>query len=301
MPPVILEEPTPVVPVVQPIRNPGKYEDLNHESRAITDTQEAFDGLVCDITRTFGERFQIAHRLSLGSSAEPPSYNFNAHWAGGIDPTNRRPPQMLLMTRITSEGQLIGRAHRYLTPNLQMKLTGQTTSEPHNNGANIELDYEGADWSGQFKWVSPGTYGLTYHQAVTRHLSLGCDMFYRYQQGITLGSYGARYNTDNWVASAMYNPSTWHASYTQKVSDKVGLATEWVMQQGREGQFESMWILGLETRFRMSTFRAHIDSAAKIFAHLEEAVNPQMKVMFSAELDHKKKQYKFGMGLSLQL
>jgi len=301
IPPSPQDDPPIIITEKETSRNPGKYEDLNSESRGITDTQEAFDGLVCDISRTFGERFQIAHRLALGSSAEPPTYNFNAHWAGGVDPTNRRPPKTMLVTRVSSEGQVVGRAHHYLTNNLQVKLVGQTTPEPHNNGANVELDYEGRDWSGQFKWMSPGTYGVTYHQSVTRHFSLGCDLFYRYQQGMTIGSYGGRYSTDKWVATAMMNPMTTHFTYTQKVSDKVGLATEWMMQQGREGQVEPMWVLGLEYRLRMSVFKAHIDSTAKVFAHLEELINPQMKCSLSAELDHKKKQYKFGMGISLNL
>lgn len=84
------------------------------------------------------------------------------------------------------------------------------------------------------------------------------------------------------------------------MNDKVGLSTECTFQVGQYG-FESIWTMGYEYRLRMSSFRGHIDSQQKVTGILEEGLNQFSKFMLCGELDHKKKQYRFGLGIQMQL
>eukprot|EP01114_Cavostelium_apophysatum_P000136 TRINITY_DN1013_c0_g1_i2.p1 TRINITY_DN1013_c0_g1~~TRINITY_DN1013_c0_g1_i2.p1 ORF type:complete len:224 (-),score=47.57 TRINITY_DN1013_c0_g1_i2:229-900(-) len=219
----------------------------------------------------------------------------------GYDPQTGKPPKSILNGRIDTDGHLMGRLFHWITPSLQIKLTGQTGNEPHSSGVGVDLEYEGRDWHGQLKWVAPGTYGIAYHQAVTRHLSLGVDLMYRHQNAFCMSSYGARYDTKKWVGSAVFNPHQAAIAYTQKVSEQVNLATELSVQQGQSGKLESVWSFGMDYRLRQSMFRGHIDSTGKVFGYLEEALTQNAKFLLSAELDHKKGQYKFGLGMTVAI
>jgi hypothetical protein len=111
---------------------------------------------------------------------------------------------------------------------------------------------------------------------------------------------GGRYATNKSVSTCIATLGHVGLSYTQKVNEKVGLSTELAFTAGQNG-WESVWSMGYEYRLRMGMFRGHIDSGAKVAAYLEEFLNPNTKFILSGELDHSKKQYRFGVGLSMAL
>merc|ERR1711935_140583 len=82
-------------------------------------------------------------------------------------------------------------------------------------------------------------------------------------------------------------------SYQRKVSDKVGLATE---MQYYHNQFCNFGV-GYEFRLRQATFKGLIQSDTTCSASLEERINPNMNLTLSGQLNHKKKDYKFGLAL----
>ena len=84
-------------------------------------------------------------------------------------------------------------------------------------------------------------------------------------------------------------------SYHHKVSEKVGLATE---MQYYHGQFCTFGV-GYEFRMRQATFRGLVSSDTTCSAVLEERVTPGVNLLLSSQLNHKKKEYKFGVGLNV--
>lgn len=283
----------------EPYGSPGRFDDLNREAKDITGTNECFDGLKADISKGLSERFQITHAIGLGSSAEPASYNFIGAFVGGYDAASGKPPALIMNGRVDTEGQLAGRVNYLLADKLTARLGGQVGNQPHSSQASLDLEYEGSNFHAAAKWVNPSTFGINYHQYITRRLSLGCDLFCKGDQGFSMNSYGFRYETGNSVTAGVFNGMQQAISYVQKVTKKVGLATELSFQPGQSGNIESLWTFGVEYRLRMSTFRAHIDSQGRVASLLEEAINPGAKFLLSADLDHKKAQYKFGMGMSV--
>jgi hypothetical protein len=51
----------------------------------------------------------------------------------------------------------------------------------------------------------------------------------------------------------------------------------------------------------MATFKGMLNSQGKVCGVFEETLNPFTRFQMCAELDHIKKQYKFGMGFNLGL
>ncbi len=56
---------------------------------------------------------------------------------------------------------------------------------------------------------------------------------------------------------------------------------------------------GYDYMLRQCRLRGRIDTHGKIGAYLEERVNMGVNLLLSAELDHSRKDYKFGFGLSI--
>jgi len=286
--------------------NPGKYEDLNKENKSIVGTQDIFDGFKFDLSKNMSNEFGVNHSLQLGSVFEPASYSFGTNWIS-------TPHKIMMWGRVDTEGHLVGRAfwpydtsvdknNNPNTDNYTYRFTigGQASREPHNSGGSVDLEYKGSDWHGQLKWINPGTYGLQYFQSITKHLAIGGDVFYNHKQAMSLWTVGGRYATNKSVSTCIATLGHVGLSYTQKVNEKVGLSTELAFTAGQNG-WESVWSLGYEYRLRMGMFRGHIDSGAKVAAYLEEFLNPNTKFILSGELDHSKKQYRFGVGLSMAL
>ncbi|CAA0813495.1 Mitochondrial import receptor subunit TOM40-1 [Striga hermonthica] len=84
-------------------------------------------------------------------------------------------------------------------------------------------------------------------------------------------------------------------SYVQKVSEKVSLASDFMYNAMSRDVTASF---GYDYILRQCRLRGKIDSNGVVAAFLEERFNMGLNFILSAEIDHKKKDYKFGFGLS---
>lgn len=98
----------------------------------------------------------------------------------------------IAMGRVNTDGQLMGRFHFNLK-NFSTQLGFNMTSEAHQSRVHVEADYRGFDFHAQLKWMNPGSYGFSYFQKLNQKLSLGCDIFYDYKQGLAVTTMGGRY------------------------------------------------------------------------------------------------------------
>ncbi|KAI5382614.1 hypothetical protein KIW84_070161, partial [Lathyrus oleraceus] len=87
-------------------------------------------------------------------------------------------------------------------------------------------------------------------------------------------------------------------SYVQKVSDKVSLATD-LMCNFNSMSRDVTASFGYDYILRQCRLRGKVDSNGVCAAFLEERLNMGLNFILSAELDHKKKDYKFGFGLTV--
>ncbi|KAI7755316.1 hypothetical protein M8C21_030162 [Ambrosia artemisiifolia] len=85
-------------------------------------------------------------------------------------------------------------------------------------------------------------------------------------------------------------------SYVQKVSEKVSLVSDLMYNHISRDVIASF---GYDYILRQCRVRGKIDSNGCTSAFVEESLNEGLKFVLSAELDHKKKDYRFGFGFTV--
>jgi mitochondrial import receptor subunit TOM40 len=210
---------------------------------------------------------------------------------------------------IDNEGQLMTRFNYRWSQSLVTKTNVQIAPGHGQAMAQIENEYAGRDFTAGLKTLNPSMIngGLTgifigsYLQSVTPSLALGLEAVWQ-RQSLSEGpqthiAYCARYKGNDWIASAQLQAQgTVGASYWRKLTDKVeagvdlnlafaGLSGAGMMMGGRPGK-EGVTTVGAKYDFRMSTFRAQVDSTGKLSCLLEKRVAPPVQLTFAAEMDH---------------
>ena len=108
-------------------------------------------------------------------------------------------------------------------------------------------------------------------------------------------SYVARYKSNDWIATAqLHAQGALNATYWRRLSDKVqagvdmslGLVPSAGGLMGGGLQKEGTTTIGAKYAFRMSTFRAQVDSKGKLSCLLEKRVAPPIMMTFASEIDH---------------
>lgn len=171
--------------------------------------------------------------------------------------------------------------------------------------ASIDHEYVGSDFTSSLKMLNPSCLdgGLTgifigsHLQSVTKKLSLGMEAVYQRaamnQPPEAAISYVGRYKSDDWIATAqIHAQGALNATYWRKLSDKVQAGVDMTLQlvpsQSLMGgiQKEGTTTVGAKYDFRMSTFRAQVDSKGKLSCLLEKRVAPPVMMSFGCDLEH---------------
>ncbi|CAN6443116.1 unnamed protein product [Victoria cruziana] len=206
-------------------------------------------------------------------------------------------PKLMLVGRILTDGRLNAKVKCDLTNNLTLKVNAQLTSEPHFSQGMFNFDYKGKDFRTQFQFGNNAFYGVNYIQSVSPNLALGGEVFWLGQQRKSGIGFAARYNTDKMVATGQVASTGIVAlSYVQKVSEKVSLATDFMYNQMTRDVTTSV---GYDYLLRQCRLRGKLDSNGCVAAFLEERLNMGVNFILSAEIDHWKKDYKFGFGMTV--
>ncbi|KAL3718159.1 hypothetical protein ACJRO7_003314 [Eucalyptus globulus] len=277
---------------------PIPYEEIHREAM-MSLKPDVFEGFRFDFTKGLNPQFALSHSVSMGV-AEIPSQSTEtikiptAQYEFGV---NFMDPKLMLFGRLLTDGRLNARAKWDLTDNFSFKANGLLTGEPHMSHGMFNFDYKGSDYRAQFQAGSGALFGANYIQSVTPHLSLGGEVFWAGQHRKSGIGYAARFNTDKMVATGQVASTGMVAlSYVQKVSEKVSLATDFMYNYMSRDVTASV---GYDYLLRQSRLRGKIDSNGCVAAFLEERLNMGLNFILSAELDHKKKDYKFGFGLTV--
>lgn len=279
------------------LRCPVPYEEIQREAFMAL-KPELFDGFRFDLNKVFGEKFALNHSLSMGSLEIPSqgadvikvptsSYEFGASF---VD------PKVMLIGRISQDGRLNARVKYDLPSGFCLKINAQLTNEPHYSQGMGTLDYKGKDSRSQFQFGNNGFFGGNYIQSVTKNLSLGTEAFWLGEQRKSGVGFLARYDTKKMVATGQIaSTGVISLSYVQKVSDKVSLATDFMYNHMSRDVTASV---GYDYILRQSRLRGKLDTNGVVSSLLEEQMAPGLNFILSAEVDHWKKDYKFGFGLT---
>ncbi|CAB4263639.1 unnamed protein product [Prunus armeniaca] len=288
---------------------PIPYEEIHREA-LMSLKPELFEGMRFDFTKGLNQRFSLSHSVFMGPmevpSQSPETIKIpTAHYEFGA---NFIDPKLMLFGRIMTDGRLNARVKCDLSENLTLKANSQLTNEPHMSHGMVNFDYKGKDYRSQFQLGNGALFGANYIQSVTPHLSLGGEVFWAGQHRKSGIGYAARYNTDKMVATGQVASTGMVAtgqvastgmvalSYVQKVSEKVSLASDFMYNYMSRDVTASF---GYDYILRQCRLRGKIDSNGTVAAFLEERLNMGLNFVLSAEIDHRKKDYKFGFGLTV--
>jgi mitochondrial import receptor subunit TOM40 len=206
---------------------------------------------------------------------------------------------------IDNEGQLMTRFNYRWTPQLVTKTQMQIAPGPGQAMAQFDNEYTGRDFTASLKTVNPSIIegGLTgifigsYLQSVTPSLALGLEGVWQrtaLNQGPeTAVSYCAKYKGSDWIASAQLQAhGALNTSFWKKLTDKVEAGVDLKLDFAGGNPMmgpprkEGLTTVGAKYDFRMSTFRAQVDSTGKLSCLLEKRVAPPVQLTFAADMDH---------------
>ncbi|KFK39326.1 hypothetical protein AALP_AA3G230100 [Arabis alpina] len=277
---------------------PVPYEELHREA-FMSLKADNFEGLRFDFSKALNQKFSLSHSVMMGPTEVPSQssetikiptaqYEFGANYFD---------PKLMLIGRVMTDGRVTARAKADLTDKLILKANAQLTNEQHMSHAMFNFDYMGPHYRAQFQLGNSALIGATYIQSVTPRLSLGGEIFWAGVPRKSGVGYAARYETDKMVASGQVaSTGAIVMNYVQKISDKVSLATDFMYNFFSRDVTASV---GYDYILRQSRVRGKIDSNGVTSALLEERLSMGLNFLLSAELDHKKKDYKFGFGLTV--
>ncbi|KAF7153032.1 hypothetical protein RHSIM_Rhsim01G0245800 [Rhododendron simsii] len=287
---------------------PIPYEEIHREAM-MSLKPEIFEGLRFDFTKGLNQKFSLSHRWIcisivfvsvLMGPTEVPSQSGEvikiptSHYEFGA---NFIDPKLMLFGRIMTDGRLNARVKCDLSENLILKANAQLSNEPHMSHGMANFDYKGKDYRTQFQLGNGALFGANYIQSVTPHLSLGGEVFWAGQYRKSGIGYAARYNTDKMVATGQVASTGVVAlSYVQKVSEKVSLASDFTYNYLSK---EAIASFGYDYILRQCRLRGKVDSNGCTSTFLEERLSMGLNFILSAEIDHRKKDYKFGIGLAV--
>lgn len=277
---------------------PLPYDEIQREVM-MSLKPDLFEGLRFDFTKPLNQKFSLSHSVFMGST-EVPSQSSDtvkvpsAHYEFGA---NFLDPKCMLVGRILTDGRLSARVKCDLTDNLTMKINAQLTNEPHYSQGMFNFDYKGKDFRSQLQLGNNAFYGGNYIQSVSPHLALGGEIFWLGHQRKSGVGFAARYNTDKMIAIGQFaSTGIVSLSYVQKVSEKVSLASDFMYNHMSRDSTASV---GYDYLLRQCRLRGRIDTNGCVAAFLEERLNMGVNFVLSAEIDHWKKDYKFGFGMTV--
>ncbi|MCO5575743.1 hypothetical protein L7F22_029546 [Adiantum nelumboides] len=277
---------------------PVAYDELQRE--AYTSLKpELFEGLRFDFTRPLTQKFSLSHSLSMGVLEVPSQTNeifkvSTSHYEFGANFLDTR---CMLIGRLLTDGRMSARMKYDLTENFSVKVNAQLTNEPHFSQGMFNFDYKGRDFRTQLQLGNNAFYGANYIQSISPKVALGGEIFWLGHQRKSGLGLAARYNTDKSIATCQLASTGMLAmNYVQKISDKVAIATDFLYNSSTR---ESVCTLGYDYLFRHCRLRGRLDSNGCAAAYLEERMNLGVNFILSAEIDHWKKDYKFGFGMTV--
>jgi len=284
--------------------NPGTVENLQKEVKSTHLTNFFFDGGRADLTKSLSVNpaFQVTHSFTLGSQTAPPAYNFGAVYANA---------NVFMQGGMDNEGNLNMRFNQGWNASNITKIQSQVSSQVGHSMIQLEHDYQGSDFSANFKAINPSPTDLTgiyignYLQSVTKTIAIGFESLYQRPDPVmseVSTSYLAKYTSSDksWIATAQVQPAgILQATYWQKLSEKVDVAAD-LQIIAAPTRRDAIATLGAKYDLRMSTFRAQLDSTGKVSALLEQRFAPAFAFMVSGEIDHFKNAAKVGVGVMIE-
>jgi len=276
---------------------PGSYDALTQPVKeTLSASQDTFDGIRLDLSKTISEGWSSQHSLSLSSDQNVQKYFFTLSGSYSNDGQ--------ILGRIDSDWNVAGKwAHRL--KDLVIKLSGQASLEQQGSNFSVEAQYQGSDYFTDLMWSPAGMYRAAYHQAISQRLSLGGELAYNHPQGASFGSIGGRYMTPNWATTFTLAFPALVLGFVRLIGSNCRFAVENTTQWNHQtNAFESKTDVGFSAAFPTAMVSGSIDTQWHARTVLQSSVGDfedGLMLGLLGDLDYKKKKFGVGLNLSCQI
>ncbi|MBW0509568.1 hypothetical protein O181_049283 [Austropuccinia psidii MF-1] len=292
--------------------DPGTYEQVGREAKAVHLTNYIFDGARAELSKalSLNPAFNVTHSFNMGAQAgalggiSPGTYSF-----GGMYATNK----IFAQGTIDNDATLMGRLNYRWGPKDISKLQLQWPSSPSSPSVTqLEHERHGKDYALSIKAYNPslidrsGIFITQYLQSLHPRFSLGVESVWQVMPPMEDASlsYLLKWHSANkdWISTlTLQAQGVIQASYWQKLSERVDAAVDLqFVPHPLPRERKAVSTVGLKYDLRQATVRAQADSTGKVSMLLEQRVAPMFTFSVAGELDHVKSQSKFGVGIQLE-
>ncbi|KAK0074340.1 hypothetical protein PV325_008482 [Microctonus aethiopoides] len=286
--------------------NPGTFEELHKKVKDLFPLN--FEGARLIVKKTLSDHFNVCHTITL-SSVTPSGYKFGACYAGSkIVGTRER--YTLVTGDIMPNGNLAASFSHTLGCRFRIKNISQMTKGKFLTTIST-AEYRSDDFTLSMMIADPdikkqsGTVVLHYLQALSSRITLGLEIAChrsRYVPGgqQSIMTCAMRYSNGPRTFSATIGEVGLHACYYHKASQQLQLGVEWVTNIRT---YDSTGTIVYQVDFAHADmiFKGLVNTETTIGGVFEKKLYPmsETSLLLSTMLNHKKQQYRIGIGLNI--
>lgn len=281
----------------------GNYDSLHNEATGLFASHSLLDGASLRFARPVGNHLQVTHSLNL--NGKDSNYHFSPTYIGSYHHTVPEQGGLpVILGDITPNGSMIAQVIHEFNSKIMGKFQAQSR-EGKWAGGQIEGFYTGSNWAGSIKLVNidpfhdSGIVVFNYFQRVSKHLAMGGEMMYQYNEGVEQSSlsFALRHKTPTHIVGVTLSPiGVLQSSYFAAINHRTAVATQLDVDL-RQG--DSKFNIGFQYNFREAMFKGQISSKGEVMGFLEKNLMPGMKFCLSGLINHFTGDTKFGFSFNV--
>ncbi|KAF0853106.1 mitochondrial translocase of outer membrane Tom40 subunit [Andalucia godoyi] len=276
---------------------PFKYEQHAREFQQLFPAaSEVLEGFRMQLQKSVSQSathdFSTAHGIIMTANPRVPSeYSFGATYHTATS---------MLMARMDTNGMILAQTKLPLDEGLSLEGVFQAAGP--NDFTAAELEWKGADFVATLKTNSQLVFGTTYMQHLGKGVFAGVEGEYNAEERRSKLAYAARWEQKkDTVWSVEVQPQgaqgfAVQAGWFHRIGDRLTAGAQINCIPGKrvaDGK------IGYEYSFFHGRFRGCIDTDGKVQGVLEEKLNGAANFVLSADMNHSKNEYRFGIGLNM--
>lgn len=286
--------------------NPGSFEDIHKKVKDLY--PQNFDGARLVINKILSDHFNVTHTITL-SSVTPSGYKFGAKYIGTkVVSLKERYP--VIVGDITPTGNLSASFVHTLACRFRFKLSAQIANEKWK-AFSSSLEYRSNDFTVAMTLANPkfkkkqATMVIHFLQSITSRIALGAEIACLRGSKVpggqqTVMCLAFRHSTGLATLSGTIGEAGLHLCYYRKSSSQLELGVE-LETNTRTHQSIATIVYQVNVPYADLVFRGIVNSETTVGGVFEKKLYPipESSLVISILLNHKKQQFRVGVGLNI--
>lgn len=286
--------------------NPGSFEDIHKKVKDLY--PQNFDGARLVINKILSDHFNVTHTITL-SSVTPSGYKFGAKYVGTkVVSLKERYP--VIVGDITPTANLSASFVHTLACRFRFKLSAQIANEKWK-AFSSNLEYRSNDFTVAVTLANPkfkkkqATMVIHFLQSITSRIALGAEIACLRGSKVpggqqTVMCLAFRHSTGLATLSGTIGEAGLHLCYHRKSSSQLELGVE-LETNTRTHQSIATIVYQVNVPYADLVFRGIVNSETTVGGVFEKKLYPipESSLVTSILLNHKKQQFRVGVGLNI--